>query len=168
MSQCFTVYPSVHTSSFANVHCNESFFWFQICGFCNTINIGSSSGILLVILFSLCYGDQQDWPFHLSQPFADDIDFGVCQFRALDLGLGRNSGESPIALPYQHPRSIFPALLWLGHPLLPMAGGRVSSPVLCPWSWLIQIHPSREAPMLSSQACSWPTLPSATACEGLT
>lgn len=38
------------------------------------------------------YGDsgavaQQDWPLHISQPFADDKDFGVGQSRALDLGV---------------------------------------------------------------------------------
>ena len=32
--------------------------------------------------------NQQNRSFHMSQPFADDIDVGVGQFRALDLGLG--------------------------------------------------------------------------------
>ena len=31
-----TVYPSVHTSSLANVHCSESLVWFKISGFCDT------------------------------------------------------------------------------------------------------------------------------------
>ena len=40
-----------------------------------------------------CHGDpavlhRQDWLFHASQPFADDIDLGVGQFGAGDLGLG--------------------------------------------------------------------------------
>lgn len=38
-----TVYPSVCIPSLAHVHCNES-------GFCDIINIGSSLGLLLVIL----------------------------------------------------------------------------------------------------------------------
>ncbi|XP_051006314.1 centrosomal protein of 97 kDa [Acomys russatus] len=41
---------------------------------------------------ALCRGDpaalQQDWPFHESQQFTDDGDFGVDQLEALDLGLG--------------------------------------------------------------------------------
>lgn len=57
--------------------------------------IGSSPGLLLVILFTvgLCRGDpaaleKPAWPFHASLPFADGIDFGVGQVRALDLALG--------------------------------------------------------------------------------
>lgn len=48
------VYSSVHTSSLANVHCNESLVWFEVFGFCDTITIGNSSGILLVILLLSC------------------------------------------------------------------------------------------------------------------
>ena len=48
----------------------------------------------------LCRGDpaalgQQDWPFHASQPFADDVDFGVGHLRALDLGLGGSRSGQP-------------------------------------------------------------------------
>jgi hypothetical protein len=45
---CPTINPSVHTSSLANVHCSESLVWSEISGFCDTINIGSSPGPLLV------------------------------------------------------------------------------------------------------------------------
>jgi hypothetical protein len=43
----------------------------------------------------LCHGDpaaleQQDCPFHKSQPFTSSIDLGVGQLRALDPGLGRS------------------------------------------------------------------------------
>jgi hypothetical protein len=40
----------VHTSLLANTHCNESLVWFQVSGFCDTINIGSSSALLPIIL----------------------------------------------------------------------------------------------------------------------
>lgn len=42
--------------------------------------------------------EQQEWLFHMSQPLADgiDIDFGMGQFRALNLGLG----GQPQALPH--------------------------------------------------------------------
>ena len=89
---CHSVSPSVLTSSLANVDCNESLGWFS--GFCDTININSSPGILPGYLaVALCHPDpaaldQQDWPFHTSQPFAYDTDLGVGQLRALDLGLG--------------------------------------------------------------------------------
>ena len=51
---CPTVYPSVHTSSPANVHCDELLVWLEVSGFCDTINIASSLGILPVILLLLC------------------------------------------------------------------------------------------------------------------
>lgn len=46
------------------------------------------SGYSVVVL---CRGDlgaleQPHWPFHVSLPFTDDIEFGVGQFRALGLG----------------------------------------------------------------------------------
>ena len=47
---CLTVYPSLHTSSLANVHHSESL----VSGLCDTINIGSSLGLLLVILVLFC------------------------------------------------------------------------------------------------------------------
>jgi hypothetical protein len=45
---------------------------------------------------TLCHGDpvasdQQHWHFHVSQPFKDDIDFGVGQLGALDLYLDGSS-----------------------------------------------------------------------------
>jgi hypothetical protein len=43
-----------HTSSLVNVRYNESLLWFEIFGFCDTINIGSSLGLLLVILLLSC------------------------------------------------------------------------------------------------------------------
>lgn len=47
---CVTEYPSVHASSLANIHGNESLVWLEISGFCDPINIGSSLGLLLDIL----------------------------------------------------------------------------------------------------------------------
>ena len=35
-------------------HCNESLVWFEVSGFCDTINIGSSLGLLRVILLLPC------------------------------------------------------------------------------------------------------------------
>lgn len=54
VSQCHTVHPSAHTPSFADVHCNESSFWFEISGFCDTLSIGFSGGLLQVILWLSC------------------------------------------------------------------------------------------------------------------
>jgi hypothetical protein len=48
----FPVCPAVHTSSLANVYCSESVVWFQTSGFCDTINIRSSLGLLVILLLS--------------------------------------------------------------------------------------------------------------------
>ena len=42
-----TVYPFVHTSSLAKVHCNESLVWFQAFGYCHTFNLRSPVWTLL-------------------------------------------------------------------------------------------------------------------------
>jgi hypothetical protein len=49
-----TVYSFIYTSFLANVHCNEFLVWFKASGFCYTINIGSSLGLLLDILLLPC------------------------------------------------------------------------------------------------------------------
>ena len=51
------------------------------------ILIGTPPGYPVV---ALCHGDpstleQQDWLFHVSQPFTDDIDFGAGHLRAYTL-----------------------------------------------------------------------------------
>jgi hypothetical protein len=49
---CSTVYTLFAQTVFlANVLCNESLVWFETSDFCYTINIGSSPGLLLDILF---------------------------------------------------------------------------------------------------------------------
>jgi hypothetical protein len=74
--------------------------------------------------------DQQHWPFQVSQPFTDDIDLGG-QHRALDLGLGGSWAGQWLSLILKTSISS-PALLQLGHPMLPSAGSRVSSLALIP------------------------------------
>jgi len=85
------VYPSVHTSSLGNVHCNESLVWSEISGFCDT-NIRSPVGFLPVILLLPCVMepaalDQQNQPFPCILIIRRWYRFRVDQFRALDLGL---------------------------------------------------------------------------------
>lgn len=60
-----------------------------------------------------------------------------------------------------------PALLWLGHPLLPWAGGRVSFPALCPWSRLIHTQAFRGSSTVLPGQGTGPTLLSVSVCEGL-
>lgn len=77
---------------YSGVCCNESLVWFEVSGFWDTINTGSSR----LSCCCLCHGnstalDQQDqWPLYMLQQFTDDIDFGVSQLKASDLGLGGN------------------------------------------------------------------------------
>jgi hypothetical protein len=100
-------------------------------------------------LVALCHGDpaaleQQAWPFHMPQTFADDIDFGVGKFRALDLCLSGSWASQPASSPYPNHHGS-PALNQLRHSMLPWpsARGRVRS---------------------SALMTSGPALPSAVAC----
>jgi hypothetical protein len=91
--------------------------------------------------------EQQDWkPFHVSQLFTDDGDLGVDQFRALDLGpsgcwAGQCDG-SPLSI-----------LLQLGHPVPPLAEGRVNPPALMPLG-LANLHPHLQS-QLHCDTQSW-------------
>ena len=85
---CPTVYPSVHTPSLANVHCNVSLVW--LLWHCQHWVLTGTP--LDYPVAALCHGGpaalgQQDCPFYVSKLFANEIDFGVGQLSALDLGL---------------------------------------------------------------------------------
>lgn len=89
---CHTVYPSVHTSSFAHVNCNESLVWFEVSSFCDTINIASSLRSLQEHVVTLCHEDPavldpQDRPFNVPQQFTEDVDLGVGRLKDQDLSL---------------------------------------------------------------------------------
>jgi hypothetical protein len=81
--------PHLHSKVF-----NESLAWFEISGFCDTIDIGFSLGLLL----SCCYPVSVLWrscPFRsaglalLHNPTVCRwLRFWMGQFKALDLGLG--------------------------------------------------------------------------------
>lgn len=73
---------------------------------------------------ALCHEDLQFWTdFHASQLFSDDTVLGWAN-SALDLVL---SGSMPVLLVHST-RVSFPALLWLGHPMLPL---QETGSVLC-------------------------------------
>lgn len=67
--------PFVYMSLLRYVHCNESLVCFQV------------SVVVLYPGYPIAF-DQQNWPFHTSQPSEDDRDFRVGPLRALDLCLG--------------------------------------------------------------------------------
>lgn len=54
MSQCVPQSTPLPTHLLSNVHCNELLLWFEVSGFCDSINIGSSLGLLPVILLLPC------------------------------------------------------------------------------------------------------------------
>jgi hypothetical protein len=124
-----TVYPSVHTSSLANGHCSESLVWLEISGFCDSINIWSSSGLLLVILLLPCVMEILQLWNSRTGPFRHPN----CSQAIWTLGW-TNSEPWVVAelvgtwaLPYLHHGVSSPALLWLGHPLVSLARSRVIS-----------------------------------------
>lgn len=108
---CPTEHPSVHTSSLANVHCNEWLVWFKICDFCASINTGPSHGLLPVIRVTeiLQLWETRTGPFTCPNPFTDDMDLEVGQFRALNLGLVVDELASPPAPPYPHHQGELPS-----------------------------------------------------------
>ena len=58
LSQCVRpiVYPFVHTSLLANVHCNESLVWYEASGVCYSIITGTLRVILkTVYLFTYLF-----------------------------------------------------------------------------------------------------------------
>jgi hypothetical protein len=61
---------------------------------------------------------------------ADYVDYGVDQFRALDLGLGVAELSAHQLSLFHSTRVSSPVLLRLGHPTPPSARGRVSSFIL--------------------------------------
>jgi hypothetical protein len=83
------VYTFVHISSLANVHGNESLVWFKVTPSILDPHLDFSLSCPVV---TLCHGDpavldQQDHPLLLCAPMVlDEIDFGVDQLKALDLG----------------------------------------------------------------------------------
>lgn len=88
-------------------------------------------------------------PFTCPNHFADDTDFGVDQFRGMDLGLGWSACQLSLS---HTTRASSPALLWLGHPMLPSAEGRVSSPVFMLSGHFTHTHASKvNATVLPSQ-----------------
>ena len=80
---------SIH---FANIHGNVSLVWFEASGFCYTINsvLGTPSRCSVV---APCCGDPAAlglyvWPLPQLQQFIDEVNVGVRQLKAMDLGLG--------------------------------------------------------------------------------
>ena len=115
--------------------------------------------------------EQQDWPFHASQPFADDICFGVGHLRALGLGLGGSRAGQPISSPFSTPPEA------LKHCSGKHCSGSVtqcccqqetgSALLSCPRGQLTCTHSSRAGFTVLPCQGAQPTLPSAAACEGL-
>ena len=79
----FPVCPAVHTSSLANVYCNESL----VSGLRPLASVTPSildlhwDSSWLPCCCPVSWGpsdlELQNWPLHASQPFTDDTDFGV-------------------------------------------------------------------------------------------
>ena len=161
---CPTVGPSVYTSLFVNVYCNESLVWLKASGFCYSINPGSSSGLLL--LWPCVMEILQLWvSVHMLLQLIAEVDVGVDQLKALHLGLSDHWVDQPTSSPAPTVLVSSPAMPQLVHPVLQLARGRVSSPTLMPSVLMTHLHPCHKsqldcAPQLrcgahSPQYCSW-------------
>lgn len=83
--------PSVRTSSLVNVHCNEALVWFEVSGYCDTINTSSSLGLLLVILLLPCVMEILQFWLSRTNPFSwpnssQMMNFVVGQLKAWVVG----------------------------------------------------------------------------------
>jgi len=92
-----------HNGSHGISLCPHIFTWKIFIAMCHWYGTRSLASVTLSILdlhqassqlsyhflvsWRSCTLDHQDWPFHKSQAFSDDIDFQVGQLRALLLGL---------------------------------------------------------------------------------
>lgn len=115
---------TVHTSSLADVRCNESLVCLKASGFCNMINIGFSWGLLPATLWLpfvmqiIGLWIRRIGPFTHSQQFTDEVDFwgGTTQspwaFLLVEL------------IPHPHLQSVLSSTALAR---LPLAGSRVSS-----------------------------------------
>lgn len=94
----------------------ESLVCFRVPGFCETINTGSSLG-LLPVLVAQCHGDpaalnnKTGWHFHVPHQFTDSVDFRVDHFRALDWSWWQLSWAAHRLSLTGAPRASSPALL---------------------------------------------------------
>jgi hypothetical protein len=69
-------------------------------------------------------------------------------------------------LPYLHHQVTFSSTALARHAMLPLAGGRVSSPLM-PLGWVACIYASKASSIVLSSQDVGSTLPSAAACKGL-
>lgn len=77
---CPTVYSSVHASSLAKVHCNEPLVWFEASVFSDTIKIGFSPRLLLVILLLSCVMEILQLWVYRTGPFTSPNHLQMIQF----------------------------------------------------------------------------------------
>ena len=105
---------------------------------------------------ALCHGDptaldQQEWPFHMPQQFAEGINIGVGPLKDSNLSLGGKWAGQPTGSPYSTLPgwASSPALFQVCHLMLQSAGGNVYSTVLM-ISELAHLHPQppESAPLL--------------------
>jgi hypothetical protein len=97
---CHSVCPSIPLCLHIFT-CKCSLVCFMVSGFCDT-NIGSSLRLLVIPLLSCNVEILQVW-ICVTGPFIDDVDLGVGQLRALDLGLGDSWADQHASFPLSTP-----------------------------------------------------------------
>lgn len=98
---------------------------------------------------AVCHGgpavlNQQDQPFRVPKQFTDNVDFWDGPTQSPGSGPGWQLTWSALRLSLTDTsRTSSPALFCLGHPMPPLAGGRISSPTLMPSARSLLPHISR-------------------------
>jgi hypothetical protein len=116
------------------------------------------------VVVALCHGDpealeQQNQPFHESQPFEDDADFGMGQLRALNLSLGGSWAGQYSGFPLPAPARLPSATICRRQ-------GQLSSPHALGASSPVPAPP-KPALLGCPVKTREPTLPSATGRKGM-
>lgn len=96
VSVCPIAYPSVHTFSLANIHCNESLVRFDISGFRDNINIGTSSLDPGYAVVSLRHGAPASLPY----PHQKALLFSISPSGPPNANISKKQSGSPVLVPY--------------------------------------------------------------------
>lgn len=94
------------------------------------------------------FGSGKDWPFHMLQQFKDEVNFGIGQLKALDLGLGGSWVDQPTSSPAPHHQGQLPSTALASPSMLQQEGSKASPP------GLMHSGPTHPYPPLQSQLYS--------------
>lgn len=144
---CPTVYYPVHISSLANVHRNESLIGIEVSVFCDTINTGSLSVILLVILLLPHVIEILKLWISRTDLFTDDVDFRWANIKSWIWAWVVAELVSLQALPYTHQGKLSDTTFSYDTQCCHLEETESVFLLSCPQGWLTCIKPPEQTPL---------------------